>query len=109
MNWWVLLPTGAGMVTGLLGWLTKRSIDAVDQKILATNKRMDEFNSKMDFTAASFNEALNELRCEFYSYKDRVADEYVKRQDFIMFSGDINKKLDKLYDVLLDRKGRPHS
>jgi uncharacterized protein YeeX (DUF496 family) len=108
MNLWVLLPTGVGLITGLIGWLTKRSIDDIDKKIVTANKRMDDLSAKLDSTARTFNEAINDLRDEFYSYKDKVADEYVKKQDFIIFTSDFSKKLDKVYDILLDMKGRLH-
>jgi oligoendopeptidase F len=99
MNLWILLPTAAGVIAGVISYLTKRAIDTVDQKIVATNKRINELSAKVDQSNA-------ELRREFYEFKDKVVDEFVKKEDYILTSTDLNKKMDKIYDILLDLKGR---
>lgn|GEM_PF-5519218 len=99
MNWWVLLPTVIGLVVGIIGYLMKRSINEMDKKI-------DQLSIKADQTNARLERSFNELRKEFYDYKDKAADEFVKKADFVLVTSDISKKLDRVYDILLDLKGR---
>lgn len=101
MNWWVLLPTAATVVVGIIGYLMKRSIMEMDKKI-------DEMSDRLDQTNVRMEKSLNELRKEFYEYKDKAADEFAKNRDFIHATSDIGKKLDKVYDILLDLKGKVH-
>lgn len=108
MNLWVLLPTAVGIITGIIGYLTKRSIDAIDQKIVAANKRIDDLSEKLDTSNKMFNKAIDDLKDEFYEFKDKVGDEFVRKSDFVMTTSEISKKLDKVYDILLDFKGRLH-
>lgn len=108
MNLWVLLPTIVGIITGLIGYLTKRSIDSIDQKIVAANKRIDDLSEKLDNSNKMFNKAIDDLKDEFYEFKDKVGDEFVRKSDFVMTTSEISKKLDKVYDILLDFKGRLH-
>lgn len=99
MNWQVLLPTAAAVVVGIIGYLMKRSITAMDQKI-------DGMSTKLDESSAKFESSLSELRKEFYAYKDWAVDEFAREKDFIHATSDIGKKIDKVYDILLDLKGR---
>ena len=106
MSWWDLLPTAASVAVGVFGYLMRRSIAEVDNKIDETNRRIDEMSSKLDQSNARLEKSLGELRREFYGYKDKAADEFVKKTDFIHITSDIGKKLDRVYDILLDLKGR---
>ncbi|NSW90238.1 MAG: hypothetical protein HPY74_06085 [Firmicutes bacterium] len=106
MNLWILLPTAVGIITGIIGYLTKRSIDAIDQKIVTANKRIDDLNEKLDSSNKMFNKAIDSLKSEFYEFKEKVGDEFVRKSDFVMTTSEISKKLDKVYDILLDFKGR---
>lgn len=106
MDLWVLLPTGVGIITSIIGYLTKRSIDTLDQKIGTTNQRLDDLESKLEQTSESFASSVKEIRKEFYDYKEKVSEEYVKKKDFNGMAFEINKKLDKMYDIILDMKGK---
>lgn len=98
MSWWVLLPTAAGVIVGVIGYLMRRSIAEMDKKI-------DNMGEKIEQSNARLERSVNELRKEFYDYKDKAADEFTKKTDFIMSTSDIGKKLDRVYDILLDMKG----
>jgi uncharacterized membrane-anchored protein YhcB (DUF1043 family) len=106
MNLWVLLPTAVGIITGIIGYLTKRSIDSTDQKVVTTNERIDDLSEKLDISNAEFNQAIGALRREFYEYKDKVNDEFAKKDDFVRTFSEQGKKLEKMYDILLDIERR---
>lgn len=106
MNWWVLLPTGVSIVVGVIGYLMRRSITEMDKKIDEAKRRIDEMSTKLDQSNERLEKSLGELRKEFYEYKDKAADEFVKKSDFVHVTSDIGKKLDRVYDILLDLKGR---
>lgn len=101
MNWWVLLPTVASVIVGVIGFLMRRSIAEMDKKIDDMGKKLDQSNERLE-------QSLDGLRKEFYSYKDKAAEEFVRKTDFILATSDLGKKLDKVYDILLDLKGKVH-
>lgn len=106
MNWWVLLPTAVGVVIGVIGYLMQRSITEMDKKIDGSSGRIDEMSSKLDQSNERLEKIVTDLRREFYQYKDKAADEFARKSDFIHVTSDIGKKIDKVYDILLDLKGR---
>ncbi|ACV64890.1 hypothetical protein Dtox_4223 [Desulfofarcimen acetoxidans DSM 771] len=108
MNWWVMLPTAAGVVVGVIGYLMNRSILEMDEKIDKANIRIDEISVKLDQSNAHLEKVVNDLWKEFYDYKDKATDEFVKKTDFVHVTSDIGKKLDRVYDILLDLKGKVH-
>lgn len=99
MNWWGVLPTVAAIVVGVLGYLMKRSIAEMDSKVGDMSKKLDQASERME-------QSLCDLRREFYEYKDKAADEFTRKADFVHATSDIGKKLDRVYDILLDLKGR---
>lgn len=101
MNWQTILPTAATIVVGIIGFLMKRSINEMDKKIDKMDEKLDQSNERLE-------KSFNELRKEFYEYKDKAADEFAKKIDFIHATADISKKIDKVYDILLDLTGKIH-
>lgn len=106
------MPTVASVIVGIIGFLMRRSIAEMDKKIDDMGKKMDQSNARMeqklDQSNARLEQSLGELRKEFYDYRDKAAEEFVRKTDFILATSDIGKKLDKVYDILLDMKGRGH-
>lgn len=108
MNWWILLPTVVSIVISIIGYLMQRSITGIDQKIDETNQQISGIYTRMDQADARLEQLIVDVRNEFYKYKDKAADDFVRKTDFIHVTSDICKKLDKVYDILLDLKGRVH-
>jgi len=106
VNWWILLPTAATIIIGVIGYLMNRSIVEMDKKIDESKQRIDEMSTKLDQSNARQEKVVNDLRKEFYEYKDKAADEFARKDDFILATAGIEKKIDKVYDILLDLKGR---
>jgi len=108
MNWWILLPTAISVVISIIGYLMQRSITGIDQKISEINHQFGEMYVKMDQADVRLEQLIVDVRKEFYRYKDKAADDFVRKTDFIHVTSDIGKKLDKVYDILLDLKGKVH-
>lgn len=107
MSWEILFPTAAGIIITVIGYLIKRSIVEIDKKIDETSKETNKINDKIDQLNRLSEESIDNLRKELYRYKDKAADEFVKKADFILVTSDIGRKLDKVYDILLSlSKGR---
>ena len=78
-NWVLLIVQVIGTaITGIIGFLLKRELNKADK----TEKKVNELELK-------------------------VAEEYVRKDDFNRTSGEILAKIDKIYDMLfkMDKKG----
>jgi homoserine acetyltransferase len=102
MEVWAIVPTIIGIVVGVIGFLTKRSVNEVDAKIDRTNIRMAALDKKIDDVGQNFQLAINRVQKELYEYKAHVADEFTKKKDLNSALYNIDKKIDKLMDMILE-------
>jgi undecaprenyl pyrophosphate synthase len=106
MNLSWLLQTAVVMCLGIIGYFLKdlkksfeQKISNIELKIDASEKRMSQENDKME-------KRIEELQKNFNDYKDYVSEKYTLKDDFIRAVSTIDKKLDKIYDVVVKR-GEP--
>jgi len=103
MNLSWLLQTAVVLCLGIIGYFLKdlkksfeQKISNIELKIDASEKRMSQENDKME-------KRLEELQKNFNDYKDYVSEKYTLKDDFIRAVSTIDKKLDKIYDVVVKR------
>lgn len=76
------------IVLGGYGYFIKRTLDKLEKS--------DEQNSK---EISSLKNSLND-------FKQNVGKEFVRKEDYLQTTGEILKKLDKIFDMLYEMKGR---
>lgn len=101
---WVV-QTAILLIIGIIGFFIKRSVDDMDKKIVASNERIDKVNKEL-------SDSMEKLRTQFFDFKDSVNEEFAQiNKDFVsneIFArtiGDMVRKIDKMYDIVLDLKG----
>lgn len=101
LNW--LMQTAIMICIGIIGYFLKdlkksfeQKISNIEFKIDVSEKRMAQENEKME-------KRIAELQKNFNDYKDYVSEKYTLKDDFIRAISSVDKKLDKIYDVVVKR------
>ncbi len=79
---------------GALTYFVKDLKKSIDKKIEQNSKSIEGNVQKI--------ETLEE---KFYDYKEHVASRYVQKDEFIRAITSLDKKLDKIYDKVVEQKG----
>lgn len=80
---------------GALAWFMKNLTASIESKISTTDHK----------TECNAND-IKELAEKFGSYREEVAQKYVHKDEFVRAITNMDKKLDKIYDlVALERRG----
>ena len=105
-----IIQTTIMLVIGIIGFFIKQSLSSMESKINKNNDRIEEVNKQLTKTIEEKMECVDELSRELQSFKGKVADEYVKKFDYYQTNGEIMKKLDRIWDILLQlsQKGGNH-
>lgn len=69
-------------------------------------KKLDKFADKTDKQIAKIADDQSKLEKEFYEFKENVAKNYTKQEDFSSQTRDINKKLDNISAVMNKIEGK---
>lgn len=100
------------VVIGIIGFFIKQSLDDMKKNNTKTNERLDKTNDKLDEVSKQFAQTIEEkMKCvdglskDLQDFKGKVADEYVKKTDYLHTNGEIMKKLDRIWDLLYAMKG----
>ncbi|ABR46639.1 hypothetical protein Amet_4371 [Alkaliphilus metalliredigens QYMF] len=67
-------------------------------------KSIDKNISETNWKTNKNQEDIKELKEEFNEHKVRIAKEYVHKDDFIRAMSNVDKKLDKIHDVLVVKR-----
>lgn len=89
-----LMQTAILVAIGALAWFMKGTLKTIEDKICANVQETED--AKKDIRA---------LEAKFNDYRERAAMDYVHKEEFIRAVTLMEKKLDKIYDlVALGRK-----
>lgn len=90
-----LMQTAILVAIGALAWFMKATLKTIEDKISANAQETEN--------------AIKELRCleeKFNNYREEAALKYVHKDEFVRAITNMDKKLDKIYDIVaLDRRG----
>ncbi len=93
-------------VVGIIAYFLKDIRKSTEDKILQLVQGIKEFQDKTDINLKAHLEMTEKIRCELNAHKEDVGREYVRKEDYLQTTGDISKKLDKIFDILMDMRGR---
>lgn len=72
----------------------KEEIEKLDKK---TQQRVEKLEKKFD--------AIDEIKTEIANIRSDMADKYVKKDDWLYTQGEVNKKLDRMFELLYELRG----
>jgi predicted nucleic acid-binding Zn-ribbon protein len=82
----------------MVKYIFAREISTMEEKIKRNNADIEEIHKKL-------TENVDALQKDFQGFKEKVAEDYLKKRDFNGMVSDITKKIDKIYDIILDMRG----
>lgn len=114
MNEWIfwLVTAGVGLAISTVGFFIKRTLDNLETNQKNLSKQMLDFQAEQTKSTEAFqekildkietkNEGLNDkidqVSNDLLKFKEHVALNYTKQEDFTSETRDINQKLDKVY------------
>ncbi|GMQ61186.1 MULTISPECIES: hypothetical protein [Vallitalea] len=87
----------------------KKLIDTINSKMDMVQKeitaKIDTIESKNENQVRRLQEQQEKLSKEIYTFREHVARNYTKQEDFSSETRDINKKLDSVYGVVKNIEG----
>ncbi len=79
------------IVVGIIAYFLKDMKKNHEDKIIQLNIKVEAVEEKVDQSKDDLN-----------NYKEEVHKEYAKKEDFLRTTGEISRKIDKIYDILMD-------
>ncbi|BFH15192.1 hypothetical protein M5X00_24425 [Paenibacillus alvei] len=96
MEWTWVIQTVIMLGIGAIGFFLKTTLSEVKQHIASSAKRVDELEDKMDTKVAGLEREVKELKSDLPFI-------YVTREDYIRTMNNVDKKLDRIHDTMLER------
>lgn len=95
---------------GSIAYFLKDIKKNTEDKIMQLQKDNKEFKIDVGTSNKENTEKIDQLKEDLGSYKEEVSCEYVRKTDYYQTHGEISKKIDKIYDILMDmnKKGCSH-
>lgn len=93
-------------VIGIIAYFLKDTKKLFDDRFSKLDKDIKETLQKSEKNIKEHTEKIDQLREDFNEHKEDVSKEYVRKSDYLQTTGEIMKKLDKIFDILLDMKGK---
>ena len=93
INWVLQTVTMVGV--GIIAYFSKTTVNEIKQQIKDNALKVNVVENKMD----GLEKELNELKSDLPFI-------YVTREDFIRTMNNVDKKLDKIYDIMLQERGK---
>lgn len=88
------------LVLGIIAYFLKDMKKTIDDKIGENKKDLHEVKSVIGKVEDNFRQELDKMKEEHNQLKSDLPLVYVLRDDFIRAMGNVEKKLDKIYELL---------
>ncbi|ADU25675.1 hypothetical protein [Ethanoligenens harbinense] len=103
-NWLnAIPPLILSVLVGIIGFFLKRTIGLVDRHETEISAIKDQYVTKeeMDCLQDDLKSGLGKLSEGI----DALKDNYMRKDDFVRAIADVNRRQDRIFDVLLEMKG----
>lgn len=91
-------------VVGMIAYFLKDIRKSTDDKIIQLLKEIKEMKEKAENDCKENAGWLDQLREDLSGYKEEVSREFVRKTDYYQAQGEISRKIDRIYDILMDMK-----
>lgn len=105
MNQWIdaVPPLVLSVTVGIIGFFLRRTVGLVDKHEEDISNMKDLFVTKDEW-----NTLQNGLRAEAHKLSEGIEslkDNSIRKDDFVREIADLNRRQDRIYDILLELKG----
>lgn len=88
----------SALLVGIIKWLLERAVKAIEHRFKTNEDEMKVLRK-----------AHEELEKDYRDFLTQLPLMYVQREDWIRFATSIDAKLDRLWDRLVQFKGKPNA
>lgn len=94
------------VMLGIIGYFLKRTINLVDKHENEISDIKDKYVTKEEIGClqSDLKSEIGKLAAGIDSLKDN----YIRKDDFVREIADLNRRQDRVYDILLEMKGEKH-
>lgn len=105
MTAWInaVSPLALSATIGVIGFFLKRTIDLVDRHGAEIDSIKEHFITKDEWDSLQ-SSLRNEMR-KLTGGIDALRDNSIRKDDFVREIADLNRRQDRIYDILLELKG----
>ncbi|MFT9055547.1 MAG: hypothetical protein ABF449_02820 [Ethanoligenens sp.] len=91
------------VMLGIIGYFLKRTINLVDKHETEISDIKDTYATKSEISClqSDLKSEIGKLAAGIDSLKDN----YIRKDDFVREIADLNRRQDRVYDILLEMKG----
>lgn len=93
-NW--ILETATLCGIGAITYFLKKTLAGLEKRIEATESKVDVVENKLEGKIGELEKELDDLKSDLPFI-------YVTREDFIRVTNNVDNKLDKIYECMMDR------
>lgn len=92
------------LIIGIIAYLLKDMKKVNDEKHAETRNEVSCVKDALEKVEQSSRQELEKMKDEFNQFKSEMPLVYVLRDDFIRAMGNFEKKLDKIYELLSQKR-----
>ncbi len=96
-------PLALSVTVGVIGFFLRRTVALVDKHETDLGKMKDRFVTKEEWD--SLQGGLRDEVRKLSGGIDSLKDNYIRKDDFVREIADLNRRQDRIYDILLELKG----
>ncbi len=96
-------PLALSVTVGVIGFFLKRTVGMVDRHEEDISRMKDEFVTKTECNA--LQDGLRTDMRKLSAGIDALRENGIRRDDFVREIADLNRRQDRVYDILLELKG----
>lgn len=109
-NLTAILQVITTLVIAIIGFFIKRELSKLEKADEENKSRITglerDLNCKIDKVRSEGERYNCEVLEKLNEFKEDVSKEYVRKEDYLQTTGEIMKRLDKIYDMLYEMKGK---
>lgn len=91
-----------GIVVGIIGFFIVKTLKDIEGKIIKNEETTDENKKEIREVEGRLTEKIDSVGKELSDHKELVQRDFITKREFAHTLGETNKKLDKIYDYLIE-------
>lgn len=108
-NLTAILQVITTLVIAIIGFFIKRELTKLEKADEDNKTRISSIEKDLHCKIDKVRSESEKCNCEVLErlneFKEDVSKEYVRKEDYLQTTGEIMKRLDKIYDMLYEMKG----
>ena len=94
------------LVVTTFGFVFKRELKRLDDADLENKKKLEDLHHDVQKIASEREKCNRECIQAIGNLREDVTENYVRQSEFVRIYSELTKKLDKIFDMLYELKGR---